>query len=319
MLQRPTSNPLAMKRTIIIALALLLATSLAAQRKGYHTSVSAYSNEHNISVEAEGGLGSLLINNKIGAPTKLGFDLGGNVGYTYMFNEQSGVHTGLTFEYIKSGYSTPAASSRFSENPITLHDENQNYDGPATIQTRTSSIDENYSTLMFSLPIQYAYRYEWFWLNAGLRLSLPLSITGNYTYGPSTNGIVYFERSGVSFEMDPIPYHDDLNTGAQTGSYTAHSIGDKFRVFCDVAIEFGYRFMVDKTRNQSLYIGYYIDYALNSFSTNQDMAFLTFLNKDDGSAEAVFNGALNSSVVDNYKSITTGIKVYYNFGLGWAY
>ena len=308
-----------MKRTIIIALALLLATSLSAQRRGYRASTSAYSNEHNVSVEAEGGLGSLLINKELGAPTKLGIDLGGNVGYTYMFNEQSGVHTGLTFEYIKSGYTSPAVASHFREDPVTLHDNNQNYDGPATILNRTSSIDEQYTTLMFSLPIQYAYRYEWFWLNAGIRLSAPLSIKGDYTYGPSSNGIVYFERSGVSFDLDPIPYHEDLNTSAQTGSYTAHSIGDKFRIFCDVAVEFGYRFMVDKTRNQSIYVGYYIDYALNSFSTNQDLSFLTFKKKDDGSPEPVFNGALNSSAVENYKSITTGVKVYYNFGLGWAY
>lgn len=318
-----------MKKFAIFLSIFLVVASVSAQRRGggrNYGGSSVTSFAHNLSFEMEGGLGALLINNSMGSPTDMGFDVGGNVGYTYMFNASSGIHTGLNFSYVHSGYSTNAIFSNFDDDVI-LHDNAIDYEGPAEIQSLTSSVDEKYNTLMLSMPIQYAYRADWFWANIGARISFPLSINCNYTYGPSTNGIVYFERSGVSYAEAPVPYKEEMNVGAQTGTYTAER-NASFPLFVDLSAEFGYWVEVDKVKHHSLYIGFFVEYALNSFSNSNKMQFLTYI-ADAAAAQAAantvttsdgetaqFNGVLNSSVIDGYKSMTTGIKVYYNIGMG---
>ena len=63
------------------------------------------------------------------------------------------------------------------------------------IRSRTSSVDETYTTLMIEIPVQWAYAYENYWFNAGVRLSLPLSISADYTYGPSVREMIYMTES----------------------------------------------------------------------------------------------------------------------------
>lgn len=284
---------------------------------------------HNLSFEMEGGLGSLLINNSFASPTDPGFNLGGNVGYTYMFNGQHGIHSGFNFAYVHSGYSTDAVFSDYADG-VDLVDNDGTFFGNADIKSITSSVEEKYTTLMLRLPIQYAYRDDWFWANVGATISFPLSINANYTYGPSTHGIVYFERSGVDYSDDPIPYKEELNIGSVTGSYVAER-NASFPLFIDLSVEAGYYVEVDKIKHHSIYIGFYVDYAINSFSNADKMQFLSYMadaaaaaaantvsvTTSTGETEtAQFNGVLNSSVIDGYKSMSTGIKVYYNIGMG---
>ncbi|MBR1792975.1 MAG: hypothetical protein IJ764_04980 [Bacteroidales bacterium] len=299
-----------MKRQAIIFIIALLATvGLGAQDAVKSPFVEAFS-ACNLSVDLQGGIGSLLIDNQSNGSDKTGTDFGAAVGFTYMFDQMSGIHTGLGITFVHSGYKSETVSTSYREQDIVLHDETGDYTGTALVSTTTHRVDETYTSAILSLPIQYAFRYNGFWVNAGMRLSLPLSINASYTYGYSTAAITYFDLPDVSFVTNPVPYQD-LDEETQSGTYKAHNTS----LFVDLSLEAGYRFVLNPVKNLSLYVGLYFDYALNRFGGDKEQGFLTFDGTDED-AVAKFNGALNSSVVNGYGRMAAGLKVSLNFGLG---
>lgn len=310
-----------MKKNVAIVLVFTLSTAvLQAQWKVAQSFGSPA--VHNVSVALEGGLGGLLIDKSISSPTKLGFNAGGGVGYTFYFDENWGIHSGASFSYISSGYKADGVNSSYSIDNIETWYNGGNETGLADVTSRTADVVENYKTMMVELPIQVAYTHEWLWINAGVRLSLPLSINADYTYGPTKSGITHFYSTDVYVEGDPIPLEGALSLDAENGSYSAHKVADKFRIFATLSVEGGYRIPMEN--NSAIYIGLFVDYGLNSFNTEENEQFISSIlnNVPSGSGGTTttttteFNGALKSNATDSYKNLTTGIRAYYSFGLG---
>lgn len=271
---------------------------------------------NNVTFELKGGAGALLIDKSMGKPTKLGYNAGGMVGYTYQYDIKYGIHTGLGFTYLSSGYTTPSTVSIYLDesHQIPLVNSMGSKQSDYDIRSRTSSVDETYTTLMIEIPVQWAYAYENYWFNAGVRLSLPLSISADYTYGPSVREMIYMEGSGTDLTNTPIHLFD---VPAKTGSYKAYSLSDGLKVFVNLAIEGGYR--IPRGNNGSIYIGLYLDYALNNAGTVVEGQFLEWKldeNNNHDNDEAVYNGVLRSEAVDTYKNFNAGVKLYYNLAFG---
>ena len=294
-----------MKKPTLMLLASLCATlPLAAQQNA--ASFFGNTTSHDLSLSLNGGAGKIIIDDRGDKATDLGINCGLTLGYTYMFDEVSGLHTGVVFTYLRSGYSAETVNTSYTEQGITLRDNGTTYSGTARVTTVTHRIDEVYTSAILSLPVQYAFRYNGFWADLGLRLSLPLSISSSYTYGPSTAEIVYFDLPDVSYEATPIPYHA-LDADNHTGTYKAKNTS----VFVDVDIEGGYRWLLDPAKNMSLYVGAYFTYALNSFGGEEE-SFLSF----DADGNASFAGLLNSAFVRAYSQMTFGITASLHLGIG---
>lgn len=261
---------------------------------------------HEVSFALSGGMGTLMIDDADKGASTFGINGGADLGYTYMFSKTSGIHTGFGFTYLQSDYSVATVTSSYTEQSITLNDALGGYTGTARITTITHRVDEVYTSAIVSLPVQYAFRYNAFWANIGFRLAFPLSISSSYTYGPSTAEIVYFDLPDVSYNLNPVPYHD-LDAEYQTGSYKARNT----KIYLDASIEAGYRWMLSTEKYTSLYLGAYLDYGLTSIGTGEDAFVLVSSDTD-----ATFNGLLNTPLIHSYNQISAGVKVSFHLGLG---
>ncbi|MBQ0016321.1 MAG: hypothetical protein KBT04_05005 [Bacteroidales bacterium] len=290
--------------TFFLLLALLLTTAQAQRRM---VKPFTLAREHNITIAAQGGLGMLAVNNTIGAPTTKGFAAAGDVGYTFMFTLNVGLHAGVGFSYTTSGYSNPSLRSVYLDD-VRTYDEETDFVGNADIVSTTSNVEETYKTMMVDIPIQMAFVFKRVWCNAGVRLSLPLSVDATYTAGPTSRGIGYIYNTGVDFP-DPIPLGDDYRVAATSGSYKVEPASGKMLV--SLAIEGGYRIPVSLT--QELYIGAYIDYSLNRIDSDNTVQYVSY---DASHSNPTFHGALQSSATDGYKYCSMGLRLYYSFGFG---
>ncbi|MBQ9546664.1 MAG: hypothetical protein IJU90_05205 [Bacteroidales bacterium] len=300
-----------MKKISIMLLALALASSMQAQWKAAkHFSAPSV---HNVSIAIEGGLGGLMIDKSLGAPTKLGFNAGGGIGYTFYFAENYGVHTGFSFSYISSGYSAGEVHTDLTIDSIETWDAATTHRGRADVTSTTTSVEEKYTTMLLELPIQFAYSQANLWLNAGVRLSVPLSVNATYTYGPTSTGITHFYETDTYVAGNPIPLEGGLTLNGENGSYSAHKMADKLSVFVTLSVEAGYRFPIDATT--SVYVGAFVDYGINSYTTEDNEQFISTLT-NNGTKTTRFNGALKSTATESFKNLATGIRAYYNFGLG---
>ena len=300
-----------MKKISLIFLALAIASTMQAQWKAAKK-FSAPS-VHNVAVAIEGGVGGLMIDKSLGAPTKLGFNAGGGVGYTFYFAENYGVHTRFSFSYISSGYSAGEVHTDLTIDSIETWDATTTITGRADVTTTTTSVEEKYTTMLLELPIQFAYSQGHLWANAGVRLSMPLSVNATYTYGPSSTGIAYFHETETRVEGPPIHLEGGLALDGENGSYSAHKMADKFSVFVTLSLEGGYRIPVDAT--SSVYVGAFVDYGINSYTTEDNEQFISTTMKN-GTKTTQFNGALKSTATESFKNFATGIRAYYNFGIG---
>lgn len=261
---------------------------------------------HELSFALSGGMGTLMLDDADRGSSTFGINGGADLGYTYIFSPVSGIHTGFGFTFLQSDYSVETVTSSYTEKNITLNDAFGGRTGTARITTITHRVDEVYTSAIISLPVQYAFRYNAFWANIGFRLSFPLSISSSFTYGPSTASITYFDLPDVSYNLTPVPYHD-LDAEYQTGTYKARNT----KLYLDVSVEAGYRWLLNPEKHMSLFLGAFFDYGLTSIGSGDDAFVLVSSDTD-----ALFNGILNTPLIHSYNQLSAGLRVSFHLGLG---
>ena len=250
-------------------------------------------------------MASLLVDNGFSAPTKMGIGAGASVGYTFMFGKAVGIHTGISASYTSSGFTAPEVYSLYRDD-LTTYDNTGTYNGSGEIRVATANAEESYGALLLSVPIQLAYVHKLFWARMGVRIAFPMSISASYVYGASARSITHIYNTDTDLSGNPIPLSSDYTLKASDGSYTVAS-----GLLVDLDIEAGY--CIPRGRGNSIYVGVYIDYPLNSIATPDDSQFASFVAGGDFDT---FNGALASSATSSFSAFSAGVKVSYNFLFG---
>ena len=262
----------------------------------------------NIQFAAGGGLSSLMVNGKLLKPTTLGG--GGNLdfGYTHFFNLNFGLHTGIGTLYSRSGFHQDRQESS-TLTTVTVANNQRQTDRAAHLTTITSDMNEHYNAFYVSIPLQFAYQYDNLWVNFGVRIMLPLSVTASYDYGKTLIGVGYdFDGLGVT-----LPHLVDKEIiDPQSGTYKVSGLSGGeagFAFFATASIEGGYRMPmgIDKI----LYLGVYLDYSLNQVAVGGDENYTR--DEDDNLQPA---HALSSSIADHLRYASFGIRLTYNYSSG---
>lgn len=290
-----------MKRFALLALLLLSVVSLSAQRRIPSRNKIP---QQTISIEGQGGLGALRIDGSLGIPTKMGVGAGAAVGYTFMFNRSTGIHTGLAATYLSSGYATPEIYALYPDD-ITTYNNTTTFDGICDIRATTANIEENYTALLLSVPLQLVWLHNTFEAKIGARVAFPLSVNAAYVYGATSRGIIHIYNTDTEL-AEPIPLSSEYTLPATSGSYSAPK-----GLLVNFVLEAGFR--IPKSKTNSIYIGGFLDYGLNSIATSSDVEFATFAAGGDFQS---FNGALASKATSSFSDFSIGLKFAYNFHFG---
>lgn len=290
-----------MKRFALLAILLLTLVSLPAQRR---IPSRVKIPQQTVSIEVQGGLGALRIDGNLGAPTKLGLSAAASLGYTFMFNRSTGIHTGLSAAYLSSGYSLPEAYAVYPDD-ITTYNNASTFDGICDIRATTAQVEETYSAILLSLPIQFVWLHNTFEARIGARVAFPVSIGASYRYGATSRGIIHIYNTDTEL-ADPIPLSSEYDLPAASGTYSAPT-----GILIDLSLEAGFR--IPNNNSSGIYIGGFLDYGLNSVATNSNAEFATFYYGGDFQS---FNGAMGSNAVSSFSHVAIGVKVAYNFHFG---
>ncbi|MBR1517148.1 MAG: hypothetical protein IJ620_03270 [Bacteroidales bacterium] len=297
-------------RAILCLLLLCLALHAEAQQS-YNLRQQMRFNKQlrsNFTITQSDGLGSLMVDSRLTSPTRLGFATRLDFGYTYLWSRTNGIHTGLGLAYLGGGMrSGRVESSAMGEIEIF---NNERRDVRRTHFTAiTTDVAEHWDALFLAIPLQMVFQDDHFYLNAGLRFFLPLSVSSSYSYGATTVGVGY-ALDGVGSEV-PLPVEVD-RLADERGRYTLSSLsggGLAYLGYATLSLEGGQRLALDD--KQMVILGGYIDFALNRTPIGgpQPMAEIV-----DGNLRR--RPAMQSQLASHLRYISFGIQATYSFTFG---
>jgi hypothetical protein len=275
------------KITIIIAAMLFMAFAASAQSK------------HEFSVQAGGGLSTLNYKSVEGnSKTGLGFNAG--LGYTYFFNTNWGISTGVGVALFNGKYDIPSFSESYQSN-----DGTENFEYRYTAK----NYNEKQNAILLNIPLMLRFQSGKFYAAFGGKVGLPLS-------AKYENSLSELQASGY------YPQYDlTLNDPAFIGFGTFKSISNKDDLKLKTAFfasaEVGAKWNL--SAKTSLYTGVYLDYGLNDIlkkdaATKQLITYNT-TTPDDYKPNSILESSTRGvSFADKVTPLSAGIKFSLAFG-----
>lgn len=291
-------------RKLLFGIALMLVTPFAHSQQRAHG--FAFPLRSNLDIGLRCGTGAVTANASMFNPTVLGTDVGFDLGYTYYFNNNWGVHIGADIVYCRNGYHFEAIESSVL-GTIDLYDDGSTITRPSHYTLLTQDVHQNNTSLFAEVPLQISYRHDHLQLNVGLKFIMPLSIAANYQYGTTEVGVGY-DIDGTGSHLDiPIPCG---TLEPQNGSYSfLENTGYTFPLLTALSFDAGYR--IPLTMHRQLYLGFYVDYSLTHIGLDGEDELVTFNN-----GEPLFNNIAQTHHLNNWGYAALGIKIQYGFGFG---
>ena len=300
-----------MKPSIPIFLLLLILLPANAQWMTFKRAQQKYFTmqlRSNLTIEQGNGINSFLIATDQKNANRVGFATFLQAGYTFFWDCQTGFHTGLGVHYARSGFAAEDVESQ-SIGYMTAYN-NQNSATRRTHYTATlSTVSETYNSVFLEIPLQLAFQDHLFWMDAGVKVLLPLSVSATYDYGEASIGAGYaIDGFGVGVE---VPVEID-RLDAQHGTYDVGTLGGggiAYPAYLAVALSGGYRLALDG--QNMLQFGLYLDVALNRTCVGgiSDMVSI------DGVMQQQ-RTVLQRNLARSLRYCDFGISMTYNFTFG---
>ncbi|NDV69327.1 outer membrane beta-barrel protein [Dysgonomonas sp. 25] len=214
--------------------------------------ISAQTPTHEISVQGGMGLSGLKLSMNHGdSKQKFGGSFG--VGYTYFFNENFGLNTGLEVSFLSSEAKFAGMSDRYN----TVDSSGDSYQ----FRSEIGSYKETHNTTYLNVPIMAQYqRPVWnshqLYCALGFKIGLP--VTSKYeTNGTSIKTSGYYPQYGMI--VDDMAFFGFGNYQSRTVDKTVD-----LKVAFMLAAEVGMKW--ELTQSLAVYTGAYLDYGLNDVS-----------------------------------------------------
>ena len=261
----------------------------------------------NLTVKLGTGIANLHINSDLDGVNRLGFTTQLTAGYTFLWAKEMGFHTGLGIVYAGSGFSTSKVEAQ-SMGYMTAYNNEDATTRSTHYTASVSSVKESYQAFFLELPIQLTFQNEWFWVDYGFKLLLPLSVKASCTYGATSIGAGY-QIDGFGTRVD-IPV-EIARFSPDKSTYTVSSLvggGVCYPAYIAFAISGGYRLALDN--KQMLQFGFYFDIALNRTPVGSDNSLVVF--GDVPSLRPI----LQSNLVNSLRYINFGVSITYNYTFG---
>lgn len=217
-----------------------------------------------------------------------------NAGYDYYFTPSMSIKTGIGIQTF-SGLSTLNLSTATPA----IDQLNRSYE----FRSVFTNWQEKQNVVFINIPVAYQYRYR---LNpycgligsAGLKLSIPIASTYESTGNGSFMTTGYYSQWDT--EVSDVP---EYGFGTYTTVPKGHS---PINVYCSATADLGG--FVKVAEKTDLYVGFYLDYGLNSIKKSST--------KDLYQTDGVYNGVFSSNISTKIFPTAMGIKVGIN--LCWA-
>lgn len=241
-----------------------------------------------LSVTGGLGLSSLKFDVRNGEHSnKFGGHLG--VGYSYFFNDNFGLNTGLEVTL----YSSKAKLNSFTDSY-----KAQDFEGDFMFNTSVSDYKEKQSSAYLNIPVMGQYQLpvmedSYFYVAAGGKIGIP--INGSY----KTSGAKY-ETSGTFEQLGGITITDRPGQGFYEFSGRKVDEDLDFKVAFMLSLETGMKWALSES--MYLYTGVYFDYGLNDIRKgDKNQRFLVYEAPQNGKKAENFdmNSILHSQYTEN--------------------
>lgn len=268
----------------------------------------AQDTRYELSIHAAGGISTLQYSPNVGEKA-LGF--GGNfgVGYTYFFNKNLGIGTGLEFSLLNSKFDMSGQDYVMPGiDPVSKV--------PFLLTYKVNNFEEKQQAWMVNVPIMLHFQAGKFYAAAGAKIGFP--VAANYT---AENGTVettgFFEDTNWQI---PSSGYEHLGFGKYDISGTEGELNLKTAIMASA--ELGAKWALSE--KWALYTGLYIDYGLNNIVSTNNRTNLIDI-EYSATGVRVPASVLQSQYMDkaNAKSVniadkvvpfSAGLKIKFAFG-----
>lgn len=267
----------------------------------------AQQKNHEFAAYIAGGISALDYKTTIGKQTNL---FGGNfgIGYTYFFNDNWGVVSGLEATLYKSKMEFDRVQTKYMTKDF-LDDEFE-------FRSTMNNYKEDQKAIMLTIPIMAQYQTGGntkFFTNFGMKIALPISAKYKTTMDNITN-------TGY-FEYEHVEYVDQEFMGFGTFSDRAKTDKLKLNTAVLVALEAGIKWKWDTEVKNWVYTAIFCDYGLNNINKKQNLNFVQYNPKNpiEFSTNSILNAKYsnenqqNINFTENVKPIAVGIKIKVTF------
>lgn len=192
---------------------------------------------------------------------KFGGSIG--VGYSYFFNQNFGINTGVEMSFLSSEGKFASISDVYQ----TIDSEGESFNFSST----TKNYEETHRTTYFNIPVMGQYQTpvmgnHQFYGALGVKVGFPVS--SKY----KTNGAAV-KTSGYYPQYD---LNVDQVISSGFGDFTSNPVDEKvdLKVSFMIAAEAGMKWYINES--MSIYTGAYLDYGLNDVSKKHDQNFMIY-------------------------------------------
>ena len=262
-----------------------------------------------------GGLSSYQTKSDFGE-TKGKFTPSFNIDYYYFFNQNWGMRIGLGMTISKCAFKNNGAY-RDSSSYI-------DYEGDKVgIGYRVGSINEEFKSLLFEVPLMAAYNYNDWLFAAGFKFGFPLSI--KYDQDMEDVDITAYYNF-----TDPIYNSKALGAGQGREFHTDGKYSEK-SIYVMVGANIGRKFRLSETLDFGASV--FVDYALNNLEMktrydytnqkddktnylikNEDLNSEAILSRQNPGSQTITSSTLCSQRIKDGEPIVNSIK-YFDFGI----
>lgn len=263
---------------------------------GFSASAQDYI-KHEFMLRGATGVNSLLFDTQ-GVTNKV--NVGGNVGvgYSFFFNSNWGIGTGLELGF----YSSEATIDR-------LYAEYGAFDNSTreefTFRYKGENFEEQQSVTMLTIPLLATFQKgtEYiFYSTAGVRISIPVSATYDQKVSKLTT-VGYYPSLGYPVEGVPEAGFVEIPGYNSSGDID-------LKTSFMLSVEAGMKWKIRKCWH--LYTGVYVDYGLNNIQKESDKETVQYRTEQPDKLGS--NSLLNTSLTESIHVISCGIRVGVVFG-----
>lgn len=268
--------------------------------------ISAQAPTHEISVQGGLGISGLKMSmNQGDSKQKFGGNIG--FGYTYFFNQNFGINTGLEVSFLSSEAKFANASNEY--NTVDSNGESFQF------RSQIGKYKETHRTIYLNIPIMgqfqtVAFSDHQFYCAFGFKIGLP--VTNKFeTDGASLKASGYYPQHDMT--IDDLPHFG-------FGNFNSRAVDKKvdLKTSFMLAAEAGMKWEINESL--AVYTGAYIDYGLNNVNKSSDKVFMVYDTFDP--VHYATNSMLESQYtqngeskkfVDKVRPMTVGLKVRFAF------
>lgn len=288
---------------------MLLAGTAVLHADNYKTLRNTYSDSY-IGVGMRIGVGGLAATGSIDAKIDQGFTYGFDATYVGELGRHYGFVVGFSLNFLSCGLDAGNLHSEYDGDiPVSLGfgattDMRAHYIGT------THSVKETYTATFFEIPILFSYSPENWFVHAGLKFGIPISLKAQYSCGSTDVVLDKVISTGTEIEVDWTM--DNMAQDPFEGDYTLFGKGGAMRSVSIIATaEIGYKLQF--YHNSSLQFSIYGDCGLGTMALNNSANDLILSLDQDNVA---YRGLLNAGDLTGLRYFKYGLRVQYNFGLG---